>query len=175
MDLFHALLSGSNHTASLVCSSTGDFVDENGTSRGLGGELDKVWLGALRSRVDVVLTSGKTFRAEQYRMPKQADLAVLSRHPVDRSTLSIAAGQQLIEFGEADYELSALELVQRGHKRIHLEFGPSGISSLLKSSFEFDLWLSGLSESSVALGAQSLGLEAHIIANLDGLSLALAR
>jgi hypothetical protein len=108
-------------------------------------------------------------------MPKQADLAVLSRHPVDRSTLSIAAGQQLIEFGEADYELSALELVQRGHKRIHLEFGPSGISSLLKSSFEFDLWLSGLSESSVALGAQSLGLEAHIIANLDGLSLALAR
>lgn len=174
-NLFHALLSGSNHTASLVCSSTGKFVDQNGTSRGLGGELDKLWLGALRSRVDVVLTSGMTFRAEQYRMPKRADLAVLSKHPLDRSTLSISAEQQLIEFVEADFELSALELVQSGYKRIHIEFGPSGISALLKSSFEFDLWLSGLSENSVTLGAQSLGLEANIIANLDGLSLALAR
>jgi riboflavin biosynthesis pyrimidine reductase len=159
----------------LVCSPSGEFVDSSGSSKDLGGQVDKLWLGALRSGVDVVLTSGRTFRAEQYRMPKRADLAVLSRLSVDQSNLVLSEGQSVIEFTDSDYAKAAVELANNGLKRIHIEFGPTGISALVQSAFEFNLWLSGLSDTAVELGARKLGLEAQIIARVDGLSIARAR
>ena len=170
-----SLLAGSGHTASLVCSPSGEFVDSSGTSKDLGGQVDKLWLGALRSGVDVVLTSGRTYRAEQYRMPKRADLAVLSRQSVDQSNLVLSEGQSVFDFTNSDYVKAAVELSNNGYERIHIEFGPTGISALVQSAFEFDLWLSGLSDTAVELGARKFGLEAQIIARVDGLSIARAR
>jgi hypothetical protein len=172
---FDALLSGSRHTASLVCSETGELVDSDGTSRNIGGEIDKLWLRALRSKCDVVLTSGKTFRAEQYKMPRRADLAVLSHSPVDQSSLKIAHTQKVVEFEESGYEEAAKELINKGYKNIQIEFGPRGISELLGSNFEFDLWLSGLSDESVLSGAKRLSVGAEIVARVGSLSIALAR
>lgn len=169
------LLAGSRNTASLVCSASGEFVDTRGTSKDLGGEVDKLWLRTLRSHCDVVLTTGKTFRLEQYRMPRKADLGVLSRSPVGKANLDLSDSQQLIEFKELDYIGAALDLLQRGYRNIHVEYGSTGISSLLQSTFEFDLWLSGLTDSSVELGAQRLGVRSNILLRLDGLSIALAR
>lgn len=172
---FSALLSGGRHTASLVCSATGDFVDDTGSSKRLGGEVDKLWLKALRAKSDVVLTSGKTYRAEQYKMPKRADLAILSRFPVDQSELVLNQGQSVVEFNEGGAVYTAEVLVQKGYRNIHIEFGPTGMAELLNSSFAFDLWLSGLDDSSVNAGAKRLGVKAQIIARVAGLSIALAR
>ena len=108
-------------------------------------------------------------------MPKRADLAVLSRLSVDQSNLVLREGQSVIEFTDSDYAKAAVELANNGLKRIHIEFGPTGISALVQSAFEFNLWLSGLSDTAVELGARKLGLEAQIIARVDGLSIARAR
>ena len=108
-------------------------------------------------------------------MPQRADLAVLSRQSVDQSNLVLSEGQSVVEFTDSDYEKAAVELANNGYKRIHVEFGPTGISALVQSSFEFDLWLSGLSDIAVELGARKFGLEAQIIAQVDGLSIARAR
>ena len=108
-------------------------------------------------------------------MPKRADLAVLSRLSVDQSNLVLSEGQSVIELTDSDYAKAAVELANNGFKRIHIEFGPTGIAALAKSTFEFDLWLSGLSDIAVELGARKFGLEAQIIARVEGLSIARAR
>lgn len=108
-------------------------------------------------------------------MPKRADLAVLSRQSVDQSNLVLSEGQSVFDFTNSDYVKAAVELSNNGYERIHIEFGPTGISALVQSAFEFDLWLSGLSDTAVELGARKFGLEAQIIARVDGLSIARAR
>lgn len=172
--ILEALVSGRRHTASLVCSPSGEFVDEHGTSKGLGGPVDKQWLISLRRSSAVVLTSGKTFRAEEYRMPKKSDLAVLSKSSVDTQTLNLQPGQRVIQFEHSSYSSAATELVRDGYRRIHIEYGPQGMRSLIESGFEFDLWLSGDSDKAVQLGASHLGVNAQILLRVDGLSIALA-
>lgn len=172
--ILEALVCGRRHTASLVCSPNGEFLDEHGTSKGLGGPVDKQWLISLRRSSDIVLTSGKTFRAEEYRMPKKSDLAVLSRAPVDTQSLSMQPGQKVIQFERSSYSNAATELARDGYRRIHIEYGPRGITALIESGFEFDLWLSGDSDRAVQLGASHLGVQAEILLRVDGLSIALA-
>ena len=107
-------------------------------------------------------------------MPKKSDLAVLSKSSVDPQTLNLQTGQKVIQFEHSSYSSAATELVRDGYRRIHIEYGPQGMRSLIESGFEFDLWLSGDSDKAVQLGASRLGVNAQILLRVDGLSIALA-
>lgn len=172
----NALVAGAELTASLVVSEQGDFVDAEGTSKGLGSPADRVWLGALRRQSQVVLTSGATFRAEAYRMPKTADLAVLTRKQLDSSHLEPKTGQHFHLLGGQDSYRSSISTLQGiGYERIHVEFGPAGMKELLSSGPSISLFLSGPSHKATELAAQKLGVSSIQLCETDGLSLSIAR
>ena len=117
-------------TASLVVAATGSAIGQHGTSRGIGNETDLELLKWLRSRSQIVLTSGLTARLEDYRMPLSADLAILSRqgHPRPKGNLEA----KFLELGELDsYGAAIHALSERGYSLIHTEFGPSGFVELV--------------------------------------------
>ena len=123
----------------------------------------------------MVLTSGKTFRIEQYRMPKTADLAVLTRTDLDISGLRPTAEQSIHLLGSSSFEAAIADVQNLGYQNIHVEFGPTGIAALLASPLRFTLFLSGPSSRSIELAAKSLGARASLLCEVDGLHLAKAR
>lgn len=61
-------------------------IDEGGASFGASGDssdvsnhVDRLLLGKLRSLADVIVTSGKTARAERYKSSKHAPIAIFTR------------------------------------------------------------------------------------------------
>lgn len=148
-----ALVAGFNTTASLVASDQGETVGENGNSLGLGNSTDLALLKALRRKSRLVLTSGATFRADQYRFPLNTDLAVLSRSGV---TIEVPKGQRfhLLQDGY----LSALQLMNKQYQTIHVEFGERGISELISARALDALLLSSIEPSGVELLAKRLGV-----------------
>ncbi len=56
----------------------GRSIGETGASVDVSTELDRLLLGKLRSLSDVIVTSGKTARAEKYRSSKHAPIAIFT-------------------------------------------------------------------------------------------------
>jgi riboflavin biosynthesis pyrimidine reductase len=123
------LVSGFSITASLVCDAAGSTVSPSGSSAGLGNKTDLALLVALRRQAQVILTSGSTFRADKYRFPKHADLAVLSNRSVD---IEVPAGQELL-IKHSGYREALQDLKGSGYSRIHVEYGLTGISALAQA------------------------------------------
>ena len=145
-----------------MVNDAGAVANEAGTSAGIGNSTDKDLLAALRSHSEIVLTSGKTARADRYRMPKTADLAVLTRSGIDELQLEPKPGQRLIILGDqATSYLSALDqLKDLGYRNVHVEYGPTGFRQVRR---DLDLTLiSGVSEGGIATFA-----EAHSLTQLD--------
>ena len=124
-------------TASLVLGQDGNHVDVNGTSKLLGGPADLELLKYFRSRSSWVLTTGATARAERYRIPSKAKLAVLSRQgelalpeTLDASEVTVLGSDFPMSIASA---ISHLENLDPGG--IHLEFGPQ---TLLTAHAEID-------------------------------------
>ena len=124
-------------TASLVLGQDGNHVDVNGTSKLLGGPADLELLKYFRSRSSWVLTTGATARAERYRIPSKAKLAVLSRQAelalpetLDASEVTVLGSDFPMSIASA---ISHLENLDPGG--IHLEFGPR---TLLTAHAEID-------------------------------------
>ena len=61
-----------------VVSSTGNFFDESGSSRGLSTPEDLELLLALRNEADLVIVDAATARSEQYKKLSGAHLAIIS-------------------------------------------------------------------------------------------------
>ncbi len=156
---FKQLVSGFAVTASLVCDEQGRTVSPLGSSKGLGNATDLELLIALRRQASVVLTSGATFRADEYRFPRSADLAVLSRHSVD---IEVPASRKLhlsaSGFGEA-----IDELLNRQYGRIHVEYGLTGITEVVAKGLLDALFLSSKSRDGVQRLAKNLGVEPTFI------------
>ena len=171
-----ALASGVQISASLVVSEAGEFSGESGSSKTLTSPADKLWLSTLRRNSQIVLTSGRTFRVEQYRMPKTADLAVLTRSEVDLSGLTPRPEQRIHTLmNSVSFESSVSDVQSLGYERVHLEFGPTGIAALLRSDLAFTLFLSGPSAHSIEVAAEGLGAKVTHLGVVDGLHLAKAR
>ena len=120
-------------TASLVVSPSGDHVGSDGTSKTLGGQADLEWFIGLRNRVEVILTSGKTYRDENYKPPKKAQLAVFS---AKHGSTDLLEGAVPIGPNQArDYEGAVQYLLTEGYGSIHCEFGPRGFIALAKAGF----------------------------------------
>lgn len=134
----------SDLTASLVVGHSGNSVSDNGTSQGLGNAVDFALLMHLRSRSQVVLTSGLTARLEHYKMPSTADLAILSR--TGGFEPEVTGGREVIQLGErADYFEATAALRELGYERIHTEFGAAGFTQLARHD-EVDCILSSTTE-----------------------------
>jgi hypothetical protein len=174
--ILDALCAGTLISASLVVSDEGLFVDPDGVSLGISSTTDRAWLAALRRNCEVVLTSGKTYRAEGYRMPKSANLAVISREFVDTSDLVVGEGRLVHVLGEMrDVSDAIRELGSLGYSRIHVEFGPTAMRDLLASGVRVSLYLSGPSQRSLEQAARALGASIEHLAQVDDLHLGLAR
>jgi riboflavin biosynthesis pyrimidine reductase len=152
---FRQLASGFNVTASLVADEFGNTVSQEGNSSGLGNSIDLALLIALRRKSEVVLTSGKTLREDRYKFPKGADLAVLTSHEVD---MAVPAGQQLI-LSSTGYSEALAALKASGYQRVHVEYGVTGISSLVKEKAIEAMFLSSPKESGVLALAQRLNVK----------------
>lgn len=120
-------------TASLVVSKEGQSISDAGNSKGLGNKTDLQLLKWFRSLSQIVLTSGKTALAEQYRYPSSAELAILSRS--EREYPSLGGELHRVRFlGMQDGYASALAALQsQGFERIHTEFGNQGFLELVRS------------------------------------------
>lgn len=71
----------------------GDSFGESGKSEDVSSELDRLLLGKIRSMADVIVTSGKTARAEKYRSSKHAPIAIFT-HSGDLDAVPAIQGTQ---------------------------------------------------------------------------------
>jgi hypothetical protein len=120
-------------TASLVVSKDGLSISKLGNSKGLGNETDRQLLRWFRSRSQIVLTSGKTAQAEDYRYPSSVELAILSRSV--RKYSSLEKDIQRVRFlaDQEGYVSAVQTLLSQGFERIHTEFGLEGFVELVQS------------------------------------------
>lgn len=128
----HFELAAGPLTASMVVSSAGSAISDNGTSRGLGNKSDLALLKWFRSRSQIVLTSGKTAELENYRFPSSTGLAILSRSQRSYDSLGKEKERVLFLDVKASFSQAVLELKSQGYQRIHCEFGPSGFVELVQ-------------------------------------------
>lgn len=147
------LISASQITSSFVVNQRGLVVNDDGSSLGIGNDSDKTLLRALRANAEIVLTSGRTARADRYRMPKTADLAILTKHGVEELDLTPKDGQKLLVLSSAVGGFSgAIEHLQNlGYNNIHVEYGPTGFIET-RDQIQL-LTLSGTSEDGIKLFA----------------------
>lgn len=137
----------------------GSTVGKDGNSTGLGNQTDLRLLGYIRSQSEVVLTSGRTARADNIKMPRTADLAILSAAGVESLTLEPKPNQRLVLLGpeQAGSYVEALSSLRNlGYQNIQLEFGVSGLAALLS---EIDCCvISGRAETGVKLFQEQYGI-----------------
>lgn len=120
-------------TASLVVSKDGQTISEMGSSKGLGNETDLQLLKWFRARSQIVLTSGKTAFAEDYRYPSSAELAILSRSQRKYTSLENDLSRVRFLTDQASYVSAVQTLHSQGFERIHIEFGLEGFVELVQS------------------------------------------
>jgi hypothetical protein len=163
----------SDLTASLVVGQSGNYVSDLGTSKGLGNAADFALLKHLRSRSQVVLTSGLTARLEQYKMPSTADLAILSRS--GGFVPEVSDGREVIQLGEqAGYFEATAALRELGYDRIHTEFGAAGFTQLARQA-EVDCILSSTTDAGLQAFCEQKSLAMINLISLPGLFIARVR
>ena len=133
-------------TASLVVDHHGSAQGELGNSGGIGNETDRQLLLWFRSNAEVVLTSGATAIAEDYKMPSSCDLANLTRQP--KGNFSIDPRDRKLMILQCDFTQGLSKLQELRYRRIHTEFGPTGFIELSRRS-EVDCYLSSKSADGV--------------------------
>jgi riboflavin biosynthesis pyrimidine reductase len=169
-------------------------VDQNGASFGPSGSsadvstaLDRILLGRLRSLADVIVTSGKTARAEKYKSSKHAPIAIftttgdLDAVPaiqgtqyftplVLTSTASLDFVQEALadvdvrilefepEFSEQSWPKAVAHLIQReGFQSPILESGRTTVRSFLNSGVIDELCITISSDGNIGVSARDLG------------------
>lgn len=172
-----ALLSAINKaeiTSSFVVDEIGSFVNEAGNSKGIGNQTDLELLRALRAKSEVVLTSGLTARAEQYTMPKHADLAIFTARGVSGLGLKPRAGQKLQILTPplvTGYQ-AAISAIKTQYQFIHVEFGWEGTKAIRN---HIDLFiLSSKQRQGIDIFVEKLDLVSTATFELPDLSITLA-
>ena len=139
-------------TASLVVDAEGSHIGPDGTSKSLGGEADFRFLMEFRKRSSTVLTTGKTARLENYRVPTSASLLVLTRSGSD--SLPQALRVEAVRLIGDKHAISATEAVEElltaGKLPIHIEFGPNTLTEILRTRNDVRAFISSEFESGAA-------------------------
>ena len=128
--------------ATLVSNEDGLIVGQDGSSKGIGNQVDLQLLMALRSKADVICTTGRTARVESYKASRFAPLAFLtkSRESLSEIPAVIEPGSHANIFiepraGIDPFNWANKELNNMGFTSILFEGGPSSLE---------DLWLVNL-------------------------------
>ncbi len=136
-----ALASGAIITASLVVDRRGETRDAEGGSKLLGGETDLLWLRTLRGRANLVVTGGKTYRAEHYKMPRNADLAVFSRSELTAPSGFEDSPRFIAKVGEGLLLAAEVRGLAENYRNLHLEFGAETMLPLTRQ-LGIGIWVS---------------------------------
>ncbi|MEY4349569.1 MAG: RibD C-terminal domain [Actinomycetota bacterium] len=111
--------------ANFVVDGDGQFIDEQGSSRGISNQIDRQVLVHLRHRTRAVLVGGNTARTESYRKDARFDTYVLTNSTAELNDglISITASN--------DQELSELVTdICNQHEGLLVEAGPNLVSKL---------------------------------------------
>lgn len=157
--ILESLSAGLSLTMSIVVDAEGNTVNSQGNSAGLGNATDLILLKALRRNADVVLTSGATFRADQYRFPKTADLAVLSH---SRPEMEAPEGQRL-HWLQSGFREAIEDLWAEGYRHIQVEYGLMGLRELQKAQVPILLFVSSATAEGVDAFLLKQGLTGQIV------------
>ena len=158
-DYFKQLVAGFSITASLVCDELGNTVSPVGSSKGLGNQTDLALLIAMRRQAQVIVTTGKTLRADAYSFPKRADLAVLTTRAI---SLEVPKDRKLI-ISKSGYQGTLIELQTAGYQRMHIEYGITGVKDLVIGNALDALVLSSIRRSGVERISAELGVSPTIV------------
>jgi len=165
--------------ATLVSTEDGLLVGLDGNSKDIGNQVDLNLLMALRSKADVICTTGKTARAETYKASRFAPLAFLTN-----SAKSLAEIPAVVEPGSHDniflepkdsgisFDWVNTQLNNRGFTSVLFEGGPSSLEALWSSDLPTQLVFSIANcqtpenvDVSQVLGAALPWLSAHELAD----------
>ena len=123
--------------ATLVSNEDGLIVGQDGSSKGIGNQVDLQLLMALRSKADVICTTGRTARAESYKASRFAPLAFLtkSRESLSKISAVVEPGSHANIFiepraGIDPFNWANKELNNMGFTSILFEGGPSSLEHL---------------------------------------------
>lgn len=129
---------------SIALDSAGNYYGEDQSSKSISDASDNEWLMFLRSKANLIVTSGKTFRAESYRQSRFCPIVVISRtvsqtidsdtsrFPISFSTLEDCidliklSGNVLLESGPN----LAVELASRGKDIVMALSCPRALSEI---------------------------------------------
>jgi riboflavin biosynthesis pyrimidine reductase len=136
--------------ANLVQARDGAFIDTNGSSRGISNERDRQLLLELRKLADVVVTDGETARLEDYRIPRDCDLAVITRKGFEPRTS--ASEKTYLELRKTP-EASIRKLLLAGYRRILVECGPQLVAKMIAGQLIDQLCLTNTGGSKAQLSA----------------------
>lgn len=156
-------------TASLVVGEDGSSKSELGNSKGLGNQTDLELLLWFRSRSQIVLTSGATAEADNYKYPANTELAILSR--AKRNFPRLTPDLNKVRFLQGQTISDAIKALQhQGFTEIHTEFGETGFLEL--SSGVVDCYLSSKSADGIEAFLERTGLVASERFSLPDLEIA---
>lgn len=134
--------------ATFVINEEGQSVGTDGTSASLSNPTDLAFLISLRTKADVIVTTGATARAEKYKASRLAPIAFLTRNP--DSLLALPAFTQpgpnknilLTPKSETSAFLdSQSKLRDLGFKSFLFEGGRNSLNDLLEQTGEIELVL----------------------------------
>lgn len=132
--------------ATLVSDEHGHLLGLDGNSKGIGNQLDLQLLIALRSKADVIVTTGKTARAESYKASRFAPLAFVTKSRVSLLELPAVLEPGVHENiflepldGVQVFDWANEELSKKGYTSILFEGGSSSLESLWSSDLNLQL------------------------------------
>lgn len=135
--------------ASFVVDQQGNHAGVDGSSKSISNNLDLQLLLALRSKCSVIVTTGATARAEEYKSSRFAPIAFLTKNrnslndvpavnsPGTHPNIFLDSKQVELNFLELSIELRKL-----GFEGFLFEGGPSVLNQLLSSDVPVQLVLS---------------------------------
>jgi riboflavin biosynthesis pyrimidine reductase len=164
-----SFLNAGEVTASLVVDEGGNSITAEGNSRGIGNANDLEFLLWLRTRSQIVLTSGITAEAENYKYPAKSDLAILSNS--NRNYPRLEQSLDKVRFiSNTSFSEAVRKLQEQGFERIQTEFGETGFQAL--ACDQIDCFLSSKSRAGIKQFLQRTELVAEETFDLSELQIA---
>lgn len=123
--------------ATIVSTAEGKIISEDGNSSGIGNPADLELLLRLRTLASVIVTTGATARADNYKSSKLAPIAIITRdsdslkditavkHPGNFPNIILNPPEGSSAFLWCNQQLAGL-----GHNTILFEGGPSSLEQL---------------------------------------------
>ena len=133
--------------AAIVFNSAGEYFDDNGSSRLISNQSDLDLLLELRRQSDVIVTTGKTARNNDYSASKFAPIAFLTKNPASISEISAvrnpgAFPNIILKSTVPGLSWLPTEIERLGFRRPLFEGGPKTLTKLIETDVEIELFVS---------------------------------